>query len=110
MISPGQHSPSHFHQNSIVSGVFYISVEEDDGIVFTDPNAKLKDMIKFKIEEYNIWNSSTWYLPSITNELMLFPSWLDHQVKPNPKATKDRISISFNTFAKGIFVEQNKPN
>ena len=98
---PGEHHHEHSHANSIISGVFYISTEEDDKITFTDPNIKLKSLIKFEQEEYNIWNSGIWFFPSVTNELMLFPSWLNHKVDTNEKATTDRISISFNTFVRG---------
>ena len=98
---PGGYHHNHSHQNSIVSGVFYISTEEDDKITFSDPNIKLKELITFKQKEYNPFNSSSWFFPSMTNDLVLFPSWLDHEVKINEKATTDRISISFNTFVRG---------
>ena len=98
---PGEYHHDHSHMNSIVSGVFYISTEEDDKITFTDPSAKVKEMIKFEPKEYNIWNSITWFFPVNNNELVLFPSWLDHKVDTNEKATTDRISLSFNTFVRG---------
>ena len=103
---PGGYHHEHFHPNSIISGVFYISTEEDDKITFTDPNAKLKELIKFEPKEFNIWNSGSWFFPSVTNELMLFPSWLEHKVDVNGNATKDRISLSFNTFVKGTLGER----
>ena len=100
---PGEFHHNHSHQNSIISGVFYISTVEDDKIMFTDPNIKVKELIKFEQKEYNPFNSSSWFFPSVINELVLFPSWLNHKVEPNEKATTDRISISFNTFVKGTF-------
>ena len=39
--------------NSIISGVFYISTEEDYKITFSDPNAKIKDLLRFEKKEYN---------------------------------------------------------
>jgi len=98
---PGEFHHVHSHQNSIISGVFYISTEEDDKITFTDPNFKIKELIKFELEDFNLFNSTNWFFPSITNELILFPSWLEHRVEPNEKATTDRISIAFNTFVRG---------
>ena len=98
---PNEHHHEHSHPNSIISGVFYISTEEDDKITFVDPNIKVKEMIKFEQESFNPFNAPSCFFPSITNELVLFPSWLDHKVDINEKATKDRISISFNTFVKG---------
>ena len=99
---PGEMHHEHIHQNSIVSGVFYIQAEEDDKITFVDPMAPRKNMICFEKENFNIWNSDTWFFPANPGELLLFPSWLTHKVAVNENATTDRISLSFNTFAKGV--------
>ena len=107
---PGEYHHEHSHANSIISGVFYISTVEDDTISFTDPNIKLKELIKFEQEEFNLWNSTSWFFPSVTNELVLFPSWLSHRVDVNEKATTDRISISFNTFVRGILGKRTNSN
>ena len=98
---PGEFHHDHSHNNSLISGVFYISTEEDDKITFSDPNARVKELIKFEQKEYNLFNSTSWFFPSVTNELVLFPSWLNHKVDTNEKATTDRISLSFNTFVRG---------
>ena len=102
IIKPGESLQNHSHSNSIISGVFYISTEEDDQIMFTDPNVKLKEYIRFE-GEFNLWNTSTWTYPSKNNSLILFPAWIDHSILQNLNATRDRISISFNTYAKGRF-------
>ena len=91
----------HNHSNSLISGVFYISTEEDDKIILEHPNRKLLEMTSFEFKSLNLWNSCTVTAPCETNTLLLFPSWLNHTVAPNEKATKDRISISFNTFVRG---------
>ena len=98
---PGEGHHDHFHSNSIISGVFYIFTEKDDTITFSDPNFKVKEIIKLEQKELNPFNSVNWTFSSNNNELLLFPSWLNHQVKVNEKATIDRISISFNTFVSG---------
>ena len=98
---PGEFHHQHSHSNSIISGVFYISTEKDDMIKFTDPNHKVKGVLKIKSKEVNVWNIYRAACPSNSNELLLFPSWLNHEVDVNEKATKDRISISFNTFVRG---------
>jgi uncharacterized protein (TIGR02466 family) len=107
---PDEFHHDHFHQNSLISGVFYVSAEEDDTITFSNPNIKIKEQIKFEPKEYNIWNATTWFFPSIVNELILFPSWLNHKVEPNKNATTDRISISFNTFVRGTLGDSTKAN
>ena len=101
VVEPGGNIEYHYHANSIISGVFYISTEEDDSITFLDPNIKVREPISFSREEFNVWNSTNWTFPVNNNELVLFPSWLTHQVDVNGKATTDRISLSFNTFVKG---------
>jgi len=98
---PGQQHHQHCHPNSCISGVFYVSAEEDDSITFVDENWTLKELIKPEIKEFTMWNSPVWFFPAIAGELVLFPSWLQHKVRPNEKATTDRISISFNTFVRG---------
>jgi uncharacterized protein (TIGR02466 family) len=98
---PGESHHTHFHPNSIISGVFYISTVENDMIDFVNPLSVLGSLVQFDVKKYNLFNSGTWFFNVNNNDLLLFPSWLNHQVKPNDKATKDRISISFNTFVKG---------
>ena len=99
--NPGGYHHTHSHSNSLISGVFYISTEEDDKIILEHPNRKLLEMTSFEFKSLNLWNSCTVTAPCETNTLLLFPSWLNHTVAPNEKATKDRISISFNTFVRG---------
>ena len=54
IIKPGKTHAEHWHPNSIISGVFYISTEEDDSIKFVDPNFKIRGIIKLKqnMKEY----------------------------------------------------------
>jgi uncharacterized protein (TIGR02466 family) len=106
--SPGENLPAHHHSNSILSGTFYVSTVENDRLHFYDVFQNLKSRISIEEKESNIWNASTWFFPVEDNDLILFPSWLDHGVQRNPTATKDRISIAFNVFAKGIFGRTDK--
>jgi len=99
---PGESNQAHFHQNSIIGGVFYIATIENDNIQFYNTKFTPHGSFHFEPKEYNIWNSSNWFFPIEKNQLLLFPSWLEHSVKEN-KSDKDRISIAFNVFAKGIF-------
>ena len=45
---PGESLRQHNHSNSIISGSFYIATEEDDAIMFTDPNVKIKTLISLE--------------------------------------------------------------
>jgi len=95
---PGEYHHPHNHNNSIISGVFYIETLEDDRIYFHRLK-EVNEWFEFEAEEYNPWNSSSWFVPIEKNNLLLFPSWLEHSVEEN-KSTKNRISLSFNTFAR----------
>ena len=103
VIEPGGNIHRHLHSNSIISGTFYVSTVENDSIRFIDPIGSLKSRIEFKTIEYNVWNSTNWGYNVTPHDLLLFPSWLEHNVNPNPDATTTRISIAFNVFAKGNF-------
>jgi len=98
---PGETHGLHWHMNSIISGVFYISVQEGDHISFFDPFYKLKNIILIDHEEIQAWNSDMYRINVTNNELILFPSWLDHGITQNESATTDRISLAFNVFVKG---------
>ena len=94
----GQYHHKHAHPNSFVSGVFYIqSSREHDKIYFYNDAYR---QIKFPPEEWNVWNSESWWFDVGTNDLMLFPSSLTHSVETvNHEET--RISLAFNTFPVG---------
>jgi len=90
---------THSHPRSILSGVYYAQIPKDSGdIAFNNTSG---DLIyhcwnKDKINNYNSYNSPEWFLPVAENILYIFPSWLNHYVKPNMNKTEKRISISFN--------------
>jgi uncharacterized protein (TIGR02466 family) len=90
----------HNHDNSLVSGVFYINCHEQfDTISFF--NTK-HGVIKFEVknENTNVWNAdSIWYKVN-TGDIILFPSSLTHMVNTK-KGNNTRISLAFNVFVKG---------
>ena len=69
--------PIHTHNNSILSGILYLS-ETGSPTIFYDRNFKS-------------------YVNTIEkNVLILFPSWIPHEVKPLT-SNENRLIISFNT-------------
>jgi uncharacterized protein (TIGR02466 family) len=101
---PGQFHHKHAHPNSLISGVFYIQAakETDKLHFFKDGFQQLKIIQK----DFNLYNSDSWWLPAATGTLYLFPSSLTHMVEP-VKGEDTRISLSFNTFPKGIIGEES---
>ena len=94
----GKKHHEHAHPNSIVSGVFYFQIDETlPPIEFKNTN---NNSLSLEIKNQNNFNSATFLLPLNSGELILFPSNLVHSV-PENKSDKPRISLAFNTFAKG---------
>jgi len=96
-----QYHHRHEHPNSIVSGVLYFDSDKDNDKIKFFSNIKYQQ-IKPEIDDtkYNIWNSTSWWFPVETGQLVMFPSSTTHQVDVK-KGTNTRISLAFNTFYKG---------
>ena len=95
--SKGARHHRHAHPNSLVSGVFYIRIDDSAPILFHNKqNALVVNPIK-----HHEFNNETYGLKMKNAELILFPSHLEHSV-PENKSDMERISLSFNTFSNGI--------
>jgi uncharacterized protein (TIGR02466 family) len=100
---PGQFHHKHAHPNSFVSGVFYPQANrETDKIYFYRSGFQ---MIKFPPENWNVYNSESWWFQVGTGDLVLFPSSLEHMVE-TVQGDQTRISLSFNTFPVGSIGEE----
>ena len=97
---PGQFHHRHNHPNSFLSGVFYIQANKNtDKIIFYNPDY---EQLKQLTDDYNIYNSESWFLEVGTGTLLLFPSKLWHMVPTVSNLSNVRVSIAFNTFPTGI--------
>jgi uncharacterized protein (TIGR02466 family) len=94
----GQWHHAHEHPNSILSGVFYIQTDETDKIFF---EKNTYEQITFPTENWNLYNSKTWWVEANLGRLIIFPSSLRHHVDP-VLTDHTRVSMSFNTFARGL--------
>ena len=100
---PGQWHHKHAHPNSFVSGVFYPQANrETDKIYFYRSGFQ---QIKLPPENWNVWNSESWWFEAGTGDLILFPSSLEHMVE-TVQGDQTRISLSFNTFPVGLVGEE----
>ena len=94
----GESHHEHVHPNSMISGVWYPQIHEKlPPIQFRGKNQR---DISLSTEKYNTFNSATFMLPMKKGELIIFPSNLQHSVPAN-QSDEERISLSFNTWAKG---------
>lgn len=93
----------HTHPGSIWSGVFYVQAPPESGkIFFLDPRAQAS-VINIRYEKGQPKKpevlSRIFFEPKV-GRLLLFPSWLQHEVQPNLSELDgeqgERISMSFN--------------
>lgn len=92
----------HNHSNSFYSGILYLDdIDTNEGrLEFNDLSSN--QLQPNKPVEYNIWNSTSWYVQPKKNLLIFFPSRLHHKVSKYNSDTP-RHSIAFNIFMDGFF-------
>ncbi len=94
------YNTSHRHPNSFLSGVYYLQTHENCGCIsMTNPCASIVEgywsphLIVNNDNKLNL----KWEFPAETGRMYIFPSWMEHEVKPNLDKKKRRISISWNS-------------
>lgn len=98
----GEHHHKHAHPNSFVSGVLYIKASrERDKIHFYKDGYQ---QIKLPTDNYNVYNSDSWWFEVGKGDLMLFPSNLTHMVET--VQGDERVSLAFNTFLTGYIGDE----
>lgn len=87
----------HTHAQSLISGVFYVTVPENSGdLMFNNKLYPNNNVSPGDVVEYNSYTASSWIIKPEENLLILFPSWAPHEVLPNLNKKLERISIAFN--------------
>ena len=82
--------------STVASGVFYIKCPSKSGnIMLKTPNPLTASLYDNKINIYNSYTSSTFFIEPEKNLCVVFPSDLEHYVEPNLNKKEERISISF---------------
>jgi uncharacterized protein (TIGR02466 family) len=99
LTQPGEQHMIHTHCNSVLSGVLYIKVNDSNpSISFNRMDAPF--LLHTMAEDYTPFNSMEWSVPVEDNTIILFPSTIYHYVKKN-QSSNTRVSLAFNTFARG---------
>jgi uncharacterized protein (TIGR02466 family) len=90
----------HLHPLSTLSGTYYVQVPSGwPGIKFEDPRLDRFMAAPPRTAHPRLENRTWVTMPAVAGELILFESWLRHEVvqSPNSRATPaERVSISFN--------------
>jgi len=89
------YNQEHFHPYYIISGIYYVNVNDQSGELKLHKNDSLHLMSLINTtKEFNLFTSSSYLIKPKNNMLILFPSWIKHSVMPNLSQEK-RISIAF---------------
>jgi uncharacterized protein (TIGR02466 family) len=110
--TPRGYHHQHSHANSIISGIYYVDcgegVNESQTILINTNfiNITGNQNWYFKKTKHTSQNTQEWVVPGSNNDIIYFPSTLQHHVGTN-KAKTNRKSLSFNTFIKGKIGDQN---
>lgn len=86
----------HLHPLSFISGTYYVRTPKGcSAIKFEDPRLDRFMAAPPRLPEHRRENKQFVEYPAEAGKVVLFESWLRHEVPPNPVA-QERISISFN--------------
>ncbi len=100
----GESHHQHYHQNSTISGVFYIETTDDDKIIFYNSYIRPNGWSALGIgdaKKPTAYNAEDLWVPAVKSSLLLFPSTVYHSVGEITEEKRERVSLSFNTFFKG---------
>lgn len=91
---PFAHNHLHRHPGSLFSGVYYLQIPPGAGALnFHDPRADVR-MLRPRFAKDTPFSNFLVRFEPTPSRLLLFPSWLPHNVDPN-LGEQPRISISF---------------
>ena len=100
----GDSATKHFHSNCIFSGIVYLQCNNNSGEIIFHKNPRHNTLhpesFLFDINEFNNFNSATQAILPQQEQILLFPSHIEHSVTAS-NSDKERIAIAFNTFFKG---------
>lgn len=86
----------HLHNLSTISGTYYVRTPKGSaGLKFEDPRLDRFMAAPPRREDARPENRTWFTQPAEAGNVVLFESWLRHEVPPNPAAS-ERVSISFN--------------
>ena len=86
----------HLHPLSTLSGTYYVHVPAGSpGIKFEDPRLDRYMAAPPRSSRARLENRPWITLPAVAGQVVLFESWLRHEVASHPKSA-ERVSVSFN--------------
>jgi uncharacterized protein (TIGR02466 family) len=96
ILKPGAAHSSHIHPHSVLSGTVYVATPKGaSALKLEDPRLPLMMAAPPRRTDADETSRTFVYLQPEPGSLILWESWLRHEVPPNA-AKRERISISFN--------------
>jgi uncharacterized protein (TIGR02466 family) len=96
IMPPGVVHTLHLHPLSTISGTYYVQTPKgSSALKFEDPRLDRFMAAPPRRHDCDEEMKPWFHLPAEAGKLVLFESWLRHEVSPN-QANTDRVSISFN--------------
>jgi uncharacterized protein (TIGR02466 family) len=96
VLEPGGTHTGHIHTNSVISGTLYVDVPEGaSAIRFEDPRLAMMMAAPPRKARAEMHNRSFIYMQPSPGTVLLWESWLRHEVPVN-MAAENRVSVSFN--------------
>lgn len=99
---PDTHHARHEHFGCFMGGVFWLSAPEKSGnfIIFDPVCVREQNITQYlfaKSDGNTEHNTPRYTIIPEAGKMVMFPSWLQHQVQSN-QSNEDRISIAFNVY------------
>ncbi len=92
----GAHHSFHIHPHSVMSGTYYVDVpSQASPLKFEDPRLSQMMLAPQRKKNSKSINRNFVSIPAASRDLILFESWLRHEV-PTNRSKKERVSVSFN--------------
>ena len=108
VLPKGAAHKTHSHPNNFLSGVYYLRTPDGaDTINFHDPRNQT-GIIRPPVTELTAENTDQVVVKVGSGTLLLFPSYLQHDVHSN-NSDSERISISFNLMFSSYVQQMSKP-
>ena len=96
VLEPGGSHSGHIHPHCVLSGTYYVRVPDGaSSLKFEDPRLPMMMAAPAPREDADEEHRRFIYETPKAGDLLLWESWLRHEVPPNQAATQ-RVSVSFN--------------
>jgi len=100
----GDHSHKHSHSNSVLSGIVYLDVSPETGNIHFEKSQTYVNLfplcLDLDFDEYNNMNAREIVLVPKNNQILIFPSHLEHTVMRS-KSDRLRYCLAFNLYPQG---------